>query len=384
MKQSVCVVALVASLLIFFGCAVAPPPIPPATVQTGQTGRCGNKHGVFVETGKMLVPRALHTATLLEDGTVLIAGGANGRPSQTLDSSEIFDPVRGIFLASGAMTTNRQQAVAVRLSDGRVLIAGGFAREGPTRFFTPLDSAEIFDPKNGTFSSTGPMGFGHEVHSATLLLEGNVLLIDDDSAKLFNPRAGTFTAATKPLITRYESAAVRLSDDKVLITCGGKYDETKKSAEIYDPKVDRFVRTGDMVHSAHACLPTLLPDGKVLLMGNSGDNLKYEPQIYDPRAGTFSSTDKLLLDLYEPVPSRLNDGRVLVTSDHFPGYPFRKDGLTFETYDPPSNAFKSLGAVQPDRSQYTSTTLSDGSVLIAGGTSDQGPLYPSTALLYCP
>ena len=331
----------------------------------------------------MIVPRALHTATLLEDGTVLIAGGANGRPSQTLDSSEIFDPVRGIFLASGAMTSNRQQAIAARLSDGRVLIAGGFAREGPTRFFSRSDSVEIFQPKSRTFSSMGPMGFEHDLNSATLLEGGEVLLIDDDSAKLFNPRAGTFADAAKPLVTRYESAAVRLSDGRVLIACGGIFEGTKKAAEIYDPKADRFQRTGDTVNSLASCRATLLSDGKVLLMSHS-DNLKYAAEIYDPGAGTFSSTGEVLFDLTEPVPTRLNDGRVLVTSDLYPGYPLRKDGLTAEAYDPSSRAFNSIGAVPPEREKYTSTTLRDGSVLIAGGTSDYGSPYPSTALLYCP
>src|SRR5437879_4648138 len=85
-----------------------PAPIPGATIQTAQSGGCGSTHGAFLETGKMLTPRAQHTATLLEDGTVLIAGGIAGRPYETLDSSEIYDPVRGAFLASGTMTIARQ------------------------------------------------------------------------------------------------------------------------------------------------------------------------------------------------------------------------------------------------------------------------------------
>lgn len=146
MKQSICVVAFVASLSIFFACYNLPP-IPPATVQTGQTGRCGNVRGAFVETGKMIVPRARHTATLLDDGTVLIAGGSNGRPAEALDSSEIYDPATGVFLASGSMTIARQQAVAARLTDGRVLIAGGLAI-GPISG-SPLDSAGSSIPRAG-------------------------------------------------------------------------------------------------------------------------------------------------------------------------------------------------------------------------------------------
>lgn len=391
MKQLICVVAFVASLSIFFACYTLPPPIPQATVQIGQSGGCGNTHGVFVETGKMLMPRALHTATLLDDGTVLIAGGISSRPSETLDSSEIYDPAHGVFLASGAMTITRQLAVAARLADGRVLIAGGFAK-GPTQLYvlqgrptlsSPLDSAEIFDPKSRTFSSMGSMGFARIPHSATLLDDGKVLLIDDASAKLFNPATGTFMAAAKPQTIRYENAAVRLSDGRVLIACGGIHPETEKSAEIYDPKADSFARTGDMVDSLRWCHATLLSDGRVLLMGVPSDKTK-QAEIYNPGTRTFSSAGNLFFDIGEPVSSRLNDGRVLVTSNVVPGYPLRKEGLTAEAYDPSSRTFSSIGAVAPERDKYTSTTLRDGSVLIAGGASDYGPPYPNPALLYCP
>ena len=342
----------------------------------------------------MLVPRALHTATLLNDGTVLIAGGITDRPSQALDSSEIYDPARGVFLSSGPMTITRNEAVAARLSDGRVLIAGGYSK-APTPFLMPLiqgiptysgplDSAEIYDPKSKTFSPVGSMGFTRRPSSATLLDDGNVLLVENDSAKLFNPAAGTFTAAGKPVVTRNQSTAVKLSDGRVLIACGGAGPERWKSAEIYDPKSDRFARTGDMLNPLFWCHGTLLSDGNVLLTGYSGDNPEDEAQIYDPRAGTFSSPGKLLFDSAGPVPSRLKDGRVLITSIAIPFYPMRKDGLTAEAYDPSSQEFTSIGAVPPDRSEYTSTTLPDGSVLIAGGGADHQPLYPNPALLYCP
>ena len=337
----------------------------------------------------MLVPRALHTATLLDDGTVLIAGGITGRPSEALDSSEIYDPARGVFLSSGAMTIPRQHAVAARLSDGRVLVAGGFAK-GPSRFFaasqgplgssTALDSAEIYDPGSRTFSPAGSMGFTEIPHSATLLDDGNLLLVENDSAKLFNPKAGAFTVAGQPLVRRYQSAAVKMNDGRVLIACGGVGPERWKSAEIYDPGSNRFARTGDMVEPLRWCHATVLPDGNALLLGSGAR----KAEIYDPRAGTFSSTSEMLSELVEPLPSRLKDGRVVVTSGIFPTYPVSKGGVTAEIYEPSSHVFKSIGAVQPERSGYTSTTLRDGSVLIAGGSSDYGPLYPTTALLYCP
>lgn len=201
---------------------------------------------------------------------------------------------------------------------------------------------------------------------------------------MFNPSAGAFTVAANPITPRIDDAAVRMNDGRVLIACGdAKGPETWKSAEIYDPKANSFSRTGDILDSLYRCHATLLSDGKILLMGVSSFQTK-QPEIYDPRTGTFSPAGNLTYEIGEPVLSRLNDGRVLVTANFLTGYPLRTDGLSAEDYDPSTRTFNSIGAVPPERDKYTSTTLKDGSVLIAGGTSGQGPLYPSTALLYCP
>jgi deoxycytidylate deaminase len=393
-KQSIGVLACLACWSTFTGCTSQPPPIPKATVQVGQSGRCGTTHGVFVETGRMHTPRALHTATLLEDGTVLIAGGIAGRPSAALDSSEIFDPASGTFLSSGTMTTARQQAVATRLPDGRVLIAGGYAKGiGTIDLYlaaivagdsnSPVDNAEIYDPRTKSFTSIGPTGLAQVPQSATLLEDGMVLLVSRDGAKLFDPAKRTFTPAGRPLVTRHAHAAIRLNDGRVLIACGGVNVEESKSAEIYDPISDRFAKTGDMLKQFFVCDAALLPDGRVLLTGYSGDSSE-EAEIYNPQAGAFSSASKLPFRLADPLSSRLNDGRVLVTSIAFPLYPIRKDGVTAQLYNPPSNSFESIGAILPDRSGFTSTALTDGSVLIAGGGADHHPFYTDTSLLYCP
>ena len=84
-------------------------------------------------------------AMLLDDGRVLIAYGDA--------SAELYDPATGTFSPTGSMTTARVVASATRLADGRVLIAGGLAQPGGTK---TLASAELYDPKSGTFSPTGP------------------------------------------------------------------------------------------------------------------------------------------------------------------------------------------------------------------------------------
>jgi hypothetical protein len=169
----------------------------------------------------------------------------------------------------------------------------------------------------------------------------------------------------------------------VLIACDGANEEERKSAEIYDPRSDRFTRTGDTLKLWGRCHAALLSDGRVLVTGWAGRDSE-EAEVYDPRIGTFSSAAKLPYVLAEPVPSRLSDGHVLVTGIAIPFYPVHKDGLVAQLYDWKSNAFESIGAIPPDRSEYTSTTLTGGFVLIAGGEALDPPIYPDSSLLYCP
>jgi S-formylglutathione hydrolase FrmB len=163
------------------------------------------KSGTFHPTVPMSQPRCSQTATLLADGRVLIAGGGNGLSADAQDSAEIFDPKTNSFSMTGPMTAARRKHAAALLLDGRVLLAGG--EDGSQ----VLASAELFDPSIGTFSATGSMATMRFAHSVTLLADGRVLVtggcIDAGSlagpylasAELLDPRAGTFSLAGRSL-----------------------------------------------------------------------------------------------------------------------------------------------------------------------------------------
>jgi hypothetical protein len=118
--------------------------------------------GTFTPTGNMTTARIGHTATLLRDGRVLIAGGSSDRPF----SADLYDPSTATFSATGNMVAARIRHSATLLRDGRVLIAGGW----------DTFSAELYDPASGTFTSTGNMTRTQEYNTATLLFNGKVLI----------------------------------------------------------------------------------------------------------------------------------------------------------------------------------------------------------------
>src|SRR5664280_2529205 len=124
----------------------------------------------FSSTGSMTAARDAHTAALLSDGRVLIAGSYDG--STYLASAELYDPKTGSFSPTGSTATPRAEHTATLLPDGRVLIAGGTA-DGST----VLASAELYDSKTGTFSPTSSMTAARGGHTATLLPDGRVLII---------------------------------------------------------------------------------------------------------------------------------------------------------------------------------------------------------------
>jgi hypothetical protein len=132
----------------------------------------------------MTAARSDATSTLLSDGRVLVAGGFAEPLGSPLASAELYDPKTGKFSPTGAMTAPRWGDTATLLRDGRVVIAGGAS--GPEVTMEPvpnpaLASAELYDPKTGTFSRTGSMTIGRIDHTATLLPDGRVLIAGGNS-----------------------------------------------------------------------------------------------------------------------------------------------------------------------------------------------------------
>jgi len=303
--------------------------------------------GTFVRTGNLTTLRFWHTATLLRDGRVLIAGGQGG-----LATAELYDPSAGTFTSTGSMTAARYSQAATLLSDGRVLIAGGGQSHD-------LTSAELYDPKTGTFTATGTMSAPHPSPTANLLSNGKVLITGGTSAEIYDPATGVFTPAGP--VNEGSGTTVLLNDSRVFIP---GYD----NGSLYEITGDSLKLVASVAGTLRSfSTATLLANGKVLIAGgNSGEDQEprdSEASLYDPRSGTLEDTGFLLTGRSDHTATLLPGGRVLITGGDNGGY------VAFaEEYNPSTRSFVSLGIQASARGFHTATVLLDGRVLLAGGT----------------
>jgi len=333
--------------------------------------------GTFVPTGSMTTPRRGHTATLLADGRVLIAGGQSTSTFEAppVDTTEMYDPSTGTFAPGNRMTIGRAGHTATLLADGRVLIVGG-NRDHPA-------SAEIYDPSAGTFSPTEPMtapipvgtwtGIGNQIapgSGAVLLQDGTVLVLGDRRAQIYDPLTDTFSLAGEyamdvPLVF----STIPLADGRVLVVGNSGCCANSPRADLYDPGSRAFTPTSDVPvswwldYSAN-----LLLNGRVLIAGSSilgigGADLG--ALLYDPLTGNYIPTGELTSYRDLSVATLLPDGTVLLSGGG--NGDFGCGTSSAEIYNPTTARFTGTGRMTIPRVFHTATVLLDGRVLVAGG-----------------
>jgi len=336
--------------------------------------------GTFAQTGSMTSARSAHTATLLSDGRVLIAGGSLHLPQQfgggtVLSSTELYDPRGGTFRAAAAMTSARRSHTATLLPDDRVLIIGGFDEGG-----TALASAEIFDPATGTFSATGSLITARAGHTAIVLRSGAVLVIGGYGtrafpnlapAELYDPASGVFRAAGEYVGSGgcdFCAPAVLLPDGTVLFA-------GQSPAQVYDPVSNSFSPGGAM--SDELSSAAALMNGQVLFAGGASLGRTPRAELYNPATHTFARTADMTSGRASHTLSLLPDGLVLTTGGETDSCSanycfFAGSVASAELYDPVAGVFAATGNMATARSGHTATLLGDGRVLIAGGVSYGG------------
>jgi Galactose oxidase, central domain len=335
--------------------------------------------GTFTATGSMTSARAGHTATLLRNGKVLIAGGYGNA------SAELYDPSAGTFAPTGHMTGARAGHAATLLPDGRVLIAAGFTLQSGQQ---AVATAELYDPSTGTFTATGDMVFAPGfLSTATLLGNGKVLIAGGGpTAQLYDSATGTFavTGAYAGSYTRpFVDTATLLQDGRVLITgcdCFG----AAPVIELYGPGTNTFsltgTRNGTVGWWGDVNTATLLMNGKVLVAGSDEYDWSADAEVYDPSTGTVTSIGYMTAPHEFSTATLLPDGQVLVAGSQLPG---GSSLSSAELYDSETGTFHAAGNMTAPRFQHTATLLPNGEVLMSGGYSPW-PAPTSSAELYTP
>lgn len=303
--------------------------------------------GTFTATGDMTTARSGATATLLGDGTVLIVGGDRFTGSAPLKSSaERYDPSTGTFTPTGDMVTVQIGGTATLLNNGKVLIAGGTTSLCCDADPVSAANPELYDPSTGTFTLTGTFANagagpyvtgGPDVSAATLLPDGRVLIAGTPASELYDPVTGTFSltgAMTTPCVIGGRPTyiggrtATLLTNGKVLVA-GGTHEDCGRfaNAELYDPATGTFTATGTMTRARNNHTATLLPDGTVLIAGGESQNCvaractfsgtDASAEFYDPSTGTFAAVGNMTARRAGHTATGLKTGTVLIAGGYF-------------------------------------------------------------------
>jgi hypothetical protein len=266
--------------------------------------------GTFSATGSMSVPREGHTATLLRDGRVLVVGGSDNG-THTLDTAEVYDPSIGAFSRAGHLNQPRVAHVAALLGTGKVLIAGG-GRGGMPGGYISYDTAELYNPSTRTFSPMlARMHYDRVGAAAVRLNDGRVLIVGGKSGKvmvgmrtlagmaplntaeIYDPEAGIFVATGNMSAPHYLATATMLNNGNVLVVGGytiqGPAVVGMRDAEVFLTESNVFSHVGQTHVARLTNTATLLNDGEVLIAGGVNGNslITASVEFYSPRQHQF-------------------------------------------------------------------------------------------------
>jgi hypothetical protein len=323
-----------------------------------------------------------HSATMLDNGTVLVAGGINCPSAGSctyLNSAELYNPSSGHFTNTGSMLAARS-ASAILLGNGKVLIAGGYSCDSSGNCVS-LNSAEIYDPIGSAFSSAGTMTASRYAHTMTLLNNGKVLIAGGESctssttcsalqtAEVYDPVSGTFSATGSLNAARFNAAAVALTSGQVLIAGGFDGTNFPANGELFDPVAGTFTATGALNTPRASATATLLDNGSVVIAGGSTCSSTNCPtataELYT--SGAFSTITNLTVPRADQTVTLLTNGQLLVAGGYTACTSSCVSDSTTELFDPQAGSFTAGQGLSAARSQHTATLLNDGTVLLVGG-----------------
>ena len=348
---------------------------------------------VLAGRGTLVTPRTYHTATLLADGRVMLAGGLDSAGATA--SSEIYNPASNISTATGSLNQRRLFHQTVLLSDGRVLTMGGIT-SGDAANVT--SSAETYNAATGLWSTTANMITARSVFQAVVLADGRVLVIggslaasETASCEIYDPARGAWSPTGSLLQPRTQHRATLLADGRVLVAGGANQTAgLVAQSELYDPVTGTWSSSGSLTFARDHQVQLALADGRVLVAGgvirfgfaNHPSKITGTAEIYDLATGIWTRTGSLDTPRVDFAAVLLQDGKVFAAGGaDFSGGLFS----SIEEFNPVLGKWRTPGiSLATPRSRHTATSLPDGSVVIAGGYNNDEGLVPSAELFIRP
>jgi Galactose oxidase, central domain len=345
--------------------------------------------GTWANTGRMNTGRTDHTATLLPNGQVLVAGGIDASATP-LASAELYNPATGIWTGTGSMAEAREGHTATLLPNGEVLVAGG-----STNLASCSSTAELYNPSTGRWATTGSMTGARCYHNATLLPNGQVLVAGGEvaafngdslaSAELYNPSKGTWRATGSLNVSRYGAPAALLSRGEALVAGGINFTNSTytllASTELYNPSQGDWMLAPSLNSTTPTPTATLLGNSDVLVVGGPSE-------FSDPSVRIWNNTGsypKVALVGGGHAATLLGTGKVLVTGTrcNYSGCSHVATSGCF-LYDFSGNSWSITGSMNQARVNHTATLLPNGQVLVAGGQFGTNLNVLASAELYTP
>ena len=271
----------------------------------------------------------------------------------------------GSWISTGALTQGRSDHTATLLGNGQVLVVGGFNN-------SYLSSAELYDPTTGIWTATGALTGVRAYYTATLLGNGQVLVVGGlgsggalSSVELYDPATGIWTATGALAQARWLHTATLLANGKVLVVGGGDNNSNAlASAELYDPATGIWTSAGALTGARRGHTATLLTNGLVLVVGGAGGSIFSSAELYDPTTGIWTATGALNQARHSHTATLLSNGQVLVVGG---SVGFGGAIASTELYNSNTGAWTTTGALTQVRYSHTATMLSNGEVLVVGG-----------------
>jgi hypothetical protein len=385
-QASVTVLAGVALLITLAACSSRNDQAEPAEVNPTPTSVVASLTPISVESdslGAMHHSRVYHSATLLPDGRVLVAGGMD-EGFNPLRTSEMFDPETNRWTEAGKMTESRTEHSAALLKDGRVIVTGGMNEK-----LQIIGTTEIFDPETGKWSEYTSMRTVRRGHFTLSLPDGRVAVVGGVgqtlgglgilanisavgallSTEVYDPETDTWSQASDMREGHSGGLAVVLKDGRVLVAGGYNQAEGLASSEVFDPNIGEWMRTASMARKTFANTATVLFDGTVLFTGGFGmsrakGGITPGSEVFNPKTNEWRKAPDTVHGRMGHTSTLLADGRVITIG----GSTAEGPANTAEYMEPETWSWSEITPMSVERSQHTATLLNDGRILVAGGS----------------